>query len=84
MMTVSLKLKFDVIASFLSFFYEICIVIVRIGFEETAYTVNEEAGVQEVCVRVFEPNETMSLDAMITAVIATRVGTAGMCSCVIN
>ena len=44
----------------------------------TAYTVNEEVGVQEVCVRVFEPNETMSLDAEITAVIATRVGTASM------
>ena len=29
--------------------------------------------------RVFEPNETMSLDAEITAVIATRVGTASMC-----
>ena len=45
----------------------------------TAYTVNKEVGVQEVCVRVFEPHESMSLDAQITAVIATRVGTAGMC-----
>ena len=28
--------------------------------------------------RVFEPNETVSLDAQITAVIGTVVGTAGM------
>ena len=69
------KLNYDVIANY----YEINIVIVRIGFDETAYTVNEEAGVQEVCVRVFEPDERMSLDTEITAVTATRVGTASMC-----
>ena len=54
------------------------IIAVRIGFEETAYNVSEEAGVKEVCVRVFEPNEMRSLSAEITAVIETVVGTAGM------
>jgi hypothetical protein len=55
-----------------------CIVLIRIEFEETAYTVNEETGVQEVCVRVFELSESVSLEAEITAVIATRSETASM------
>ena len=50
---------------------------VRIGFEETAYTVNEEVDFQKVCVRVFEPDQVVSLGTEISAVIATRVGTAG-------
>ena len=54
--------------------------MVRIGFEETAYTVHEEAGTLEVCVRVFEPDDTQSLTVHvgISMIIATRVGTAGM------
>ena len=56
----------------------IFIVTVRIGFEETAYTVIEEDGTQEVCVRVFVPDDEEPLAASISAVIATRVGTAGI------
>ena len=63
----------------MSFSWNLCVVLIRIGFEATAYTVNEEDGIQEVCARVFEPNESMSLDAEIFAVIATRVGSAGIC-----
>ena len=54
------------------------IAITKIGFEEATYTVNEEDGVLEVCVRVFEPDGEMPLVTEISVIIETRVGTAGM------
>ena len=54
------------------------VVVVRIGFEETSYTVSEETGFQEVCVHVFAPTDDQPLDAEITAAIETVAGTAGI------
>ena len=55
-----------------------------IGFENTSYTVAEDIGSLEVCVRVFEPNNRTELELpiempAISVVAETVAGTAGMC-----
>ena len=56
--------------------------LVRIGFENTTYTVDEGIGSLEVCVRVSVPDDTVVLPLFggltITAVVTTVAGTAGM------
>ena len=55
-------------------------VIFRIGFENTSFVVDEEVGMQEVCVRVFEPGVMTEIppDTSIFATVRTVPGTAGM------
>ena len=57
--------------------------VVRIGYENTTYTVDEDVGTLEVCVRVLAPDDSIELPLTggmtITAVVETIAGTAGMC-----
>ncbi|XP_064387556.1 uncharacterized protein LOC135335860 isoform X4 [Halichondria panicea] len=49
----------------------------RIGFEQTSYTVNEGIGMQEVCVRMFEPAEETPLGTLFVALgVETVQGSA--------
>lgn len=59
------------------------IVIVTIGFENTSYTIVEDIGSLEVCVRVFEPNDRteIPIERPISVVAETSAGTAGMTLC---
>ncbi len=51
----------------------------RIGFEQTSYTVNEGIGMQEVCVRMFEPAEETPLGTLFVALgVETVQGSAGI------
>ncbi len=51
----------------------------RIGFEQTSYTVNETIGMLEVCARMFEPSEDISLGSVSISIGAETVqGSAGI------
>ena len=54
-----------------------------IGFENPSYTIAEEIGLLEVCVRVFEPNNRTEIpvERPISVVAETIDGTAGMTLC---
>ena len=60
--------------------------VVRIGFENTTYTVDEGIGSLEVCVRVLVPDDSVELPltggTALIAVVTTVAGTAGMCTVV--
>ena len=53
--------------------------IIRIGFENTSYTVDESVGSQEICVRIFVDDniELPVLGDGLFVAVATVAGTAG-------
>ena len=51
----------------------------RVGLERTAYIVNENTGVVEICARVFEPSIPCPIDFAFNLTIDTIDGTAGIC-----
>ena len=57
--------------------------MLEFGFERTEYTVGEEDGSVEVCVRIRAPNDTKLINVTGVALLSTMDGTAlGKCVCV--
>ena len=55
-----------------------------IGYEQTLYTVEENAGSVEICVNLFEPNDASLIDPIVAVsfFVETVDGTArGKCEC---
>ena len=50
---------------------------IRIGFEKTAYTVDESVGTFDVYVKVLDPANNVELPVSIDLTIDTMAGTAG-------
>ncbi len=48
-----------------------------LGFENTSYTIDEGVGFQEVCVRIFEPRDDITIRVNLLVALETVVDTAG-------
>ena len=52
--------------------------VVRVGFQQQSYNVEENVGVFSVCVVVIMPLDSQPLDRTFSLSVSTRPGTAGM------
>ena len=64
--------------------YYLSAVVAVIGFEQLNYTVNENAGFQEVCVEVFNPPSSEDLLFDIIFSVHSTAGSAGVIAIIIN